>query len=229
MNAQAEEIWAILREITRKQDRFEDEVEASKRETDRILVELKLGQKELQESQKETDRILKALSAEIKEVSAEIKEVQKETAKEIKAVNTSIGRLGNRLGEFIEDALRPAAVRLFRERGIDVHEVCQNVTSERGDEAFEIDLLVINNNNVVAIECKSNLSHDDVNEHLARLQKIKRFMPRFETSNILGAVAGMVIPDNVAKYAIRQGLYVIGQSGEQLALRNDLEFTPKSW
>ena len=187
-----------------------------------ILKENSLQIGRLQSAQFETDRILK-------ELSAEIKETQKITAREIKAVNTSIGRLSNRLGEFVEEAVRPSAVRLFRERGIDVHEVHQNVTSDREGSAFEIDLLVVNNQDVVAIECKSNLSIDDVNEHLERLEKIKRFLPDHVNKRISGAVAGMVIPANVASYAIKKGLYVIGQNGEHLELRNEKSFTAKTW
>ena len=204
MSVEANEIWDILKENS-----------------------LQIGR--LQSAQLETDRILKELSAEIKETSREIKEVQKETAREIKAVNTSIGRLSNRLGEFVEEAVRPSAVRLFRERGIDVHEVHQNVTSDREGSAFEIDLLVVNNQDVVAIECKSNLSIDDVNEHLERLEKIKRFLPDHVNKRISGAVAGMVIPANVATYAIKKGVYVIGQNGEHLELRNEKSFTAKTW
>ena len=187
-----------------------------------ILKENSLQIGRLQSAQFETDRILK-------ELSAEIKETQKITAREIKAVNTSIGRLSNRLGEFVEEAVRPSAVRLFRERGIDVHEVHQNVTSDREGSAFEIDLLVVNNQDVVAIECKSNLSIDDVNEHLERLEKIKRFLPDHVNKRISGALAGMVIPANVASYAIKKGLYVIGQNGEHLELRNEKSFTAKTW
>ena len=89
----------------------------------------------------------------------------------LKQSNVSIGRLSNRLGDFVEEAVRPSAVRLFRERGIDVHEVQQNITAKRDGEGLEIDLLVINDKDVVVIECKSNLSLDDVNDHLNSLGK----------------------------------------------------------
>jgi RecB family endonuclease NucS len=120
-------------------------------------------------------------------------------------------------------------VRLFRERGIDVHEVHQNVTSNREGNAFEIDLLVVNNDEVVVIECKSHLGVDDVNEHLERLEKVKRLLPTYKDKRVSGAVAGMVISVNVAAYAIKKGLYVIGQNGEHLELRNDMSFTAKIW
>ena len=211
MSVEADEIWAILKGLAQSQQEFKEE------------------QKALQAAQLETDRILKELSAEIKENSREIKEVQKETAREIKAVNTSIGRLSNRLGEFVEEAVRPSAVRLFRERGIDIHEVQQSITAKRDGEQLEIDLLVVNNENVVVIECKSNLSVEDVNDHLERLEKVKRLLPRYNNCKVLGAVAGMVIPDNVATYAIKKGLYVIGQNGDHLELRNEQSFTAKAW
>ena len=211
MSVEADEIWAILKGLAQSQQEFKEE------------------QKALQAAQLETDRILKELSAEIKENSREIKEVQKETAREIKAVNTSIGRLSNRLGEFVEEAVRPSAVRLFRERGIDIHEVQQSITAKRDGEQLEIDLLVVNNENVVVIECKSNLSVEDVNDHLERLEKVKRLLPRYNNCKVLGGVAGMVIPDNVATYAIKKGLYVIGQNGDHLELRNEQSFTAKAW
>ena len=152
-----------------------------------------------------------------------------DTDREIKAVNESIGRLSNRLGEFVEEAVRPSAVRLFTERGIDVHEVHQNVVAKRHGEALEIDLLVVNDHHAIAIECKSNLGNEHIKDHLTRLAKIKRLMPAYQDKHILGAVAGMVIPENVAHYAIKQGLYVIGQNGGHLELRNDGQFVAKVW
>ena len=172
------------------------------------------------------------MSSPAEEIWAILREVaasQKETDKKIKEVTASIGKLGNRLGDFIEDAVRPAAVRLFRERGIEVHEVYQNVSSQRGDEGIEIDLMVVNDLDLVAVECKSNLKQQDVDEHLARLAKIKRLLPKHANSRVMGAVAAMVIPDNVARYAYSKGLFVIGQSGEHLEIRNDAEFKPAVW
>ena len=195
-------------------------------ETDRKFQELI---KELFISQKETDRKFQETDRKFQDTDRKFQETSRETNREIRAVNESIGRLGNRLGQFVEEAVRPAAVKLFRERGIDVHEVHQNITAKREGETLEVDLLVVNNNDVVAIECKSNLSIDDVNDHLKRLEKIKRLLPDHKEKRISGAVAGMVIPENVAIYAIKKGLYVIGQNGDHLELRNEVEFVAKVW
>jgi Holliday junction resolvase len=49
-------------------------------------------------------------------------------------------------------------------QGIDVHEVHRGVSAKRNRDGIEVDLLVVNDNEVVAIECKSTLSIDDVSE-----------------------------------------------------------------
>lgn len=120
-------------------------------------------------------------------------------------------------------------MRLLRERGIEVHEVHRNVTSRRGEEGIEVDFLAANDRDVVAIECKSRLSPDDIDEHLERLAKFERLLPKFADSRLMGAAAAMSIPDNVALYAYRKGLYVIGQSGDRLPIRNDARFVPRVW
>ena len=193
MNAAAEEIWAILREVAQSQK----ETDLKMKETDRKM--------------QETDRKMQ------------------ETDQKIKEMTASIGRLGNKLGDFVEEMVRPAAVRLFREQGIDVHEVHRGVSSKRNGEGIEVDLLVVNDNDVVAIECKSTLSIDDVNEHVIRLEKLKRLLPTYKDKRAMGAVTGMVIPDNVAAYAYKQGFYVIAQSGDHLLIRNGEDFRPRVW
>lgn len=182
---------------------------------------------------KETDEKFKQTNEkrdkEFEETKRLIRESSMATDRKIKEVSASIGKLGNRLGDFIEDAVRPAAVRLFQSRGIIVHEVQQNVSVQRGEEGLEIDLMVVNNTEAVAVECKSNLKIDDVNEHLERLDKLKRLLPRYASFKVMGAVAAMVIPDNVARYAASKGLFVIGQSGEDMTIPNDEDFTPAVW
>ena len=191
-------------------------------ETDRKFQETGLLIKDLFISQKETDRKFQETSREIKENSREIKAVNK-------AVNESIGRLGNRLGDFVEEMVRPAAVRLFRAQGIDVHEVHRGVEASRDGDDIEIDLLVVNTTDVVAVECKSLLSIDDVNQHLITLDKLKKMLPTYAEKKVMGAVAAMVLPDNVARYAYRKGLFVISQSGDHLLIRNDAKFKPQIW
>lgn len=153
----------------------------------------------------------------------------KETDRKFKETDRKISSLGDRLGEFAQEMVRPAVVQLFQDRGYDVHVVSPNVSIQRDGEAMEIDLLVTNDNVALVVECKSRLGVEDVLEHLLRLEKIKRLMPRLRDSRILGAVAGMVVLDEAARYAYRQGLFVLAQSGDAVIIRNDEQFQPREW
>jgi len=181
---------------------------------------------------RETDRKFQDTDRKFQDTDRKFQDTDRkfqDTDQKIKEITTNIGRLGNKLGDFVEEMVRPAAVRLFRERGIDVHEVHRNVEARRGEEGIEIDLLVVNDTDVVAIECKSTLSLDDVNDQLDSLAKLKKLLPAYAGRRVMGAVAAMAIPDNVASYAYRQGLFVIAQTGDHLIIRNDAKFTPQIW
>ena len=212
--------------------RLEDKRKAE--ESERKAEEQRLEDKRKDEAQRLEDK-RKAEEAERKaeERRAEnerfFKERQQEMDRRFKRVDDQLGKLGNRLGEFVEGLVKPAVVRLFRERGIEVHEVYPEVEVSRADGGIEIDLLVVNDTEAVLVEVKSKLKEGDVNDHLKRLAKFKRLLPRYADVNAMGAVAAMVIPESVARYAERQGFFVLAQSGDDVVIINDAQFQPKTW
>jgi hypothetical protein len=219
MTNTAAEVWQLLGELVTAQKETERILKEQSIETDRRFQET---ERILKEQSQETDRILK-------EQSQKTDRRFQETDRQIKQVNQQIGKLGNRLGEFVEWQVRPSAVRLFQTRGIDVHELQSDVEVKREDGGLEIDLLVVNNTEVVLIEVKSKLSQPDVDEHLQRLEKFKRLMPRYQNMKAFGAVAAMVVEKEVANYAYKKGLFVLTQTGENMTILNSTDFKPKSW
>ena len=181
---------------------------------------------------RETDRKFQETDRKFQETDRKFQETDRkfqQTDREIKEVNASIGRLGNRLGEFVEGMVKPAVVRLFQARGIAVHEVHRDLSGQRDGEGAQVDLLVVNDGVCVVVEVKSRLGVDDVNDHRDRMSKFKRVFPRYRDTHAYGAVAAMVIPEDVASYAYRQGFYVIGQKGETVEILNDAKFQPEAW
>jgi hypothetical protein len=184
--------------------------------------------RETDQQLKETDRQLKEQSQEtdrrFRETERFIRELSKETDKKI-------GRLTNRLGEFVEEFIKPGVVRLFQTRGIPVHKVYSDVSANNPhlNLATQIDLLVVNGEVCALIEVKSKLSIDDVNEHIERMEKFKPLFPEYADKKAFGAVASMVIAENVAKYAYKKGFFVIAQQGESVAFLNDDNFKPTAW
>ena len=68
-----------------------------------------------------------------------------------------------------------------------------------------------------------------IKEHIERLKVFKKFFPEYSDRKVIGAVAGIVIEEGADKFAYRQGLFVIGQTGETVKILNDKTFKPKIW
>ena len=213
---QIEEVWRLFKESDRK---FQEGVEEAKqREAERAE----------QAKQREAERAEQAKQREA-ERAEQAKQREAELDRKIKEMTQAIGQLGNRLGQFVEEMVKPAVVRLFQERGIPVHHVFPRATASYEDDAMEVDLLVVNAGHAILVEAKSELKVDDVKEHLDRLDRFKKLFPAFRDHQVMGAVAGMVVSEETARFAYRQGLFVLGQSGETMTLRNDAKFQPKLW
>jgi hypothetical protein len=184
---------------------------------------------ELAVQSKETDRKFQETERLLKERSEETDRKFQETRELLDRLSRRFGDLGNRLGEFIEAMVEPALVDLFRARGLDVSEVHRRVTSRRGGERIEIDLLVVDGDTAVAVECKSRLTKEEVERHVERMNKFKRLLPKYADMRIHGAVAGMVVDEDAVEAAQAAGLWLLAQSGETVALKNDPGFTPRVW
>jgi hypothetical protein len=125
--------------------------------------------------------------------------------------------------------VRPAVVRLFQQRGIAVHQVFRGAYAERYGDAMEIDLLVVNNLDAVLVEVNSELKVNVVKDHVSRLERFKKLFPQYHEFRVMGAVAGMVVPEDTSRFAYRQGLFVLAQSGDTVTIRNDEDFQPGVW
>ncbi len=154
----------------------------------------------------------------------------KETADQIKETDKKIEKLIGRWSLFVEGLVLPAAKRLFLEWGIEIEHISQHVeVSRNGQEGMEIDILGVNGEYAVLIEAKSTLDVQAIDEHLERLSKFKMYFPEYADKKAIGAVAGIVIRSDAARYAYKQGLFVIAQSGDTVKILNDENFTPKEW
>lgn len=166
---------------------------------------------ELAEAQKETDRRMK------------------ETDRQIARLSKEIGNLGGKWGRFVENMVAPACETIFLSRGIPVHQVSQRVKKKLDGRVLEIDILVTNENHVLVVEVKSSLGVDNVKELMEDLKEFREFFSEYSQKQVYGAVAGIEIEEGADKYAYRQGLFVLTQSGENVVIVNGADFQPKTW
>jgi len=110
-----------------------------------------------------------------------------------------------------------------------VEQVSQRVKRRRQGDTLEIDVLVVSQGHLLAVEVKSSLSVEDVKEFVQDLGQFRDFFPEYAQMAIYGAVAGIGIEAGADRYAYRQGLFVLAQSGDTVVVLNDEQFQPRVW
>ncbi len=203
--------------------------QASQAEADRRLAKLERLVAELAEDRKrrseEADR--RGAEADRRAVEAEKRLAKVEAI--AANINKAVSALTSRWGQFVENLVEPAAIRIFQERGITVTQTLQRLEMKRAGIEMEIDILGIDGDVAVAIEVKPRLSKTDVDYFLEKLAHFKEAFPRYSDVKLNAAVAGIEIDEGIDTYAYRQGLFVIQQSGEVVEIVNDQNFRPKVW
>ena len=177
----------------------------------------------------ETDRRFQETDLQLKETDRKLHAAIQENRRIDQQVSKQIGELGGAWGRFVEDLVAPACERIFLDRGIPVDQVSQRVKRRRQGDTLEIDVLVVNQGHVLAVEVKSSLSVPDVKDFIVDLERFSVFFPEYAAMQLYGAVAGIGIESGADRYAYRQGLFVMAQSGDSVTLLNDSTFTPKTW
>jgi RecB family endonuclease NucS len=170
----------------------------------------------------EADRRIAELNAEADRRLQRLERIAANTSREVAGLTT-------RWGQFVENLVAPAVVRLFQERGIEVQEISRRLQSNRPGAEMEIDIFAVDGEVAVAIEVKSRLSRQDVNDFLERLGRFRQAFPHYADYQIYGAVAAIEIDQGVDRYAYQQGLFVIKQTGDTVEIANDTAFQPTAW
>ena len=166
---------------------------------------------------------------EIWKILRETAQLARESEKQNELLSKQISDLTGSWGKFVEAMVEPAVVRLFSERKIEIERTFQRIRSRRDGEEIEVDILGVNREWALAVEVKTTLKVEDVNEHIERLEKFKKFFPEYASRKLIGAVAGMRIEEGADRYAYRKGFFVLAQSGETVVILNDEKFQPIVW
>jgi hypothetical protein len=176
----------------------------------------------------ETDRKIQESERKIQETWARIEKANHEIGKQIGKLSSSVGRLvenmvggGNIVAQF--QALGHNVITHCRNKGFGV---------PRTDSSGEIDLFLEDGDIAILIEVKTTLKTDDILEHIERIEKYRSWMDAkgSDKKRYIGAVAGASVADNVIKFAQKNGMYIIVQSGDAVEIVTPPEgFKAKEW
>jgi hypothetical protein len=179
--------------------------------------------------------------ATIQEIAEQHKELAKQHEdterfmKESKSeLNRAIGNLGNRFGDLVEHLVSPNLVKKFNALGYAFGKSNPRTKYEdvkTGKTIAEVDIQLENGGCVLAVEVKTNPVINDVDEHVKRMGNIRRYADALnDKRDYIGAVAGGIMSESVKNYALKQGFYVLEQSGDTVNIAAVPEaWEPKKW
>ncbi|MDR0764216.1 MAG: DUF3782 domain-containing protein, partial [Synergistaceae bacterium] len=167
-----EKVWAMFRESDRR-------MRESSEETDRKIRE---SSEETDRKIKETERLIQETAQQMRETDRQMKETDrqmKETDRQMKETDRQIGRLGNRFGELAEHLVAPNIAEKFNALGFrftDISTGLRKIILDEGSgqKIAEFDILLENGDSTIGVEVKSKPSERDVENHLRRLEILRR-------------------------------------------------------
>ncbi|MEB3144961.1 MAG: hypothetical protein VKL02_02330, partial [Cylindrospermopsis raciborskii 1523720] len=177
----------LSQEIEREREERQREYEARQQEYEaRQQREREERQRENEARQREYEERQRKHEEEMNQFRISMEETRKMVAE----TNKNMGSITSRWGEFVENLVRPAAVRLFKEQGINVHYTSLQVKAHDYAGSIEIDIWAENDGEIVAIEVKSHLKVRDIKRFITVLDRFKDVFPKYKNYKLYGAVAG---------------------------------------
>lgn len=174
----------------------------------RSIEELRENQREMA---RETDRVFR--------------QSKEETDRAIRQLS---GLFSTQWGKLVEALVEPGCVDQFRKRGIAITRSMQRAEGIDSDgRQMEIDVLLVNGKEIVAVEVKTTCKISDVEEQEDKLERFKEAFPEYRDKTVYGAVAGLKFESQSDKYAYRRGLFVLKPLDGLAKIMNDDKFQPK--
>jgi hypothetical protein len=183
----------------------------------------------------ETDKKFQDTDRKFRDTDRKFQEMQetfKETDKVVKDAHRIVGNLGNKLGIIVEHLVLTNIKEKFNALGYEFTKAGPSVLIEDTKKQIitQVDAMLENGEYALAIEVKTHLNAGHVDEHLERMEKLRRYADdRGDKRKFIGAVAGAIVADSVKEYALRKGFYVIRQSGDTVSIEPPGSFKPREW
>jgi hypothetical protein len=132
----------------------------------------------------------------------------------------------------VEYMIIPNLVAKFDKLGFTFTKANRTEITDREHDIFtEVDALLENGNQVMAVEIKTKPNTEDIKDHVERMEKLRKYADLHDDKRkYLGAMAGVVFTESEKIYALKSGFYVIEPSGETFNItRPKGKYHPREW
>lgn len=177
----------------------------------------------LRERQKETDRQLKEAALETDRL------ITRQAEEADRRFRQADGKFDSRWGQFMESLVEGDLVPLLQARGIEVDTTSGRYKKKRNGEHMEVDIVALNGGEAVVVEVKTKLRSEAVTRFAEKLRVFQDWFPYYRDRTIYGAMAYLESDEDVARYAERQGLFLIRATGSSASIVNAPDFRPRDY
>ena len=228
-----DDVWAIIAKLGDSQKKAHEETEKELRESIRAArAENAETAKVLREAHAKTEKALEDAIRSAREANAEtertLREVNAETERTLrqlhaeteKTLNKAIGGLSNTMGALVEKTMTAGLPQKFKEFGFNFDHLSFATWADGENNIFtQIDGLVENGTQAIAVEVKTTLQKEDVDDHLIRMEKVRKYANLHgDTREFFAAIAATILDKSVKAYALKKGFFVIEPSGEDVKI-----------
>lgn len=176
-------------------------------------------------------------TAELKEIVANLAKSQAETDRQMKETDRKLKELSElftgQWGKLVEALVNAGLPSLFRSVGIKVHQVSRRheVVDDLGRKLAEVDILLHNGGEDVAVEVKTTCRPKDIDEHIERLGVLHESILTYSSGSkkLYGAVAALRYEADADVYAKKKGMYVLESREGLFSVTNGDGFKPNAW
>jgi hypothetical protein len=153
--------------------------------------------------------------------------------RQIEESNKNLGGLNRSMGELIETLIAARLWEKFSAYPYNLQRAYQrvNIYGENNRTLTDVDILLADSKWVMAVEVKREVDIDDIDRHIKRMELVRKYPPaEVKGKELLGAIAGGIVPPDVREQVYRAGFFVLELTGDSVALAPEPEgFTPKTW
>jgi hypothetical protein len=209
-----EQVWAALEKAEKRNEEYQ-----KRREEE--------DQKRQEESRKRNEESRKRHA----EFELEMKKSREEFDRRMKETGRKISQLGDRFGEMIQYMVMPNLVDKFRDLGFVFTKAYPEaeIKDKKNNIIAEIDITLEDGDTVMIVEVKSKPNTADITEHIERMEKVKKHADLHgDKRKFLGAVAGMVMKENVKAFVLKNGFFAVEPSGETFIITPP-DGKPRAW
>jgi hypothetical protein len=167
--------------------------------------------REFKEEMKAFKEEMKAFKEEMRAFKDRMEEFQRRQEEENRRKNREWSALAKKMGTIVEDliapALRPVLKKYFN---CEVTLEGQRMFRRKAGEDYEVDAVAACDERVFMVEVRSTPRDGDVRDIREKAERFFEFFPEFRGRELVVIFGSITFPENVIRYASREGVYVLG-------------------